>query len=317
MKGINMSSLKGELHHVDAEFAENPALSIQEVDSKLDFCRDFLKAYFKDFSFQKDYHKLPVGAFRNFSFDELCKLRYSTFSTMDDSVDNLFNRRLRYEVFNKIRSSMWRWGCGNGTWNEVVNAWNGIRNFSLGLGPDFETRLDYTRGINAYGNSKFSRTFLDGVFAFLVHYKRKHVMTIGFSIMEGERILIQQVQLKQKSGNRWLYKLPKNRMEFAIDLFAKNFSGFTLYVVDGQSLAEKTLANYKEGLQRAQDKKDRVEYCGADIRENEIEAFQTRIAQLMADSPRLSHFYGDCGKYVLGQSITVNRLIHHKLELNV
>lgn len=326
MKGINLRSLTGELHFVDAEFVSQPVLAIQEVDLKLDFCHRYIEAYFDTFLFQSDYYKLPLKALRNFSFDEICKLQYSTTIMMDGSVGKLFEKQPNYEVVRKIMSSMWRWGVGKGNWNEVVDTWNGIRHFNLNLNPEFEIRLDYTTGYNEFGNSKYSRTFIDGVFAFLVYYKRKHVMTIGFSITEGRRILIQQVQLKQQSGNRWLYKFPKNRMEFVIDLFAKHFPDFTLCVIDGESLAKKTIADYERGLQRAQERIERnrryneseLEHCGADIREdeNEVEAFQKRIAHLKGDLSRLAELYKNCGRYRLGASVVINNITHYQLEVS-
>lgn len=324
MKGINLRSLTGELHYVEFTFEAQPVLEI-DPEPKLEFCRSYIESRFDAFSFEKDYYKLPLGAFRNFSFDEICKLKYSTSIMMDETVGKLFDKQPNYEVVRKIMSSMWRWGVGKGTWNEVVDVWNGIRQFSLGLNSDFEIRLDYTTGYNEFGHSKYSRTFIDGVFAFLVYYKRKHVMTIGFSMTEGRRILIQQVQLKQQSGNRWLYKFPKNRMEFVIDLFVKHFPGFTLCVIDGESLARKTIADYERGLQRARERVERnrryaeceLAHCGADIRdEHEVEEFERRIAHLKSDLPRLAELYKNCGRYALGQSVVINHITHYELGLS-
>src|SRR3546814_1923886 len=64
---------------------------------------------------------------------------------------------------------------------------------------------------------KHSRTPLDGVFAYLVQYKGEHVMTLGFSLINDRQILLQQVQLKNRTGNRWLFRFPENRLEFIID----------------------------------------------------------------------------------------------------
>lgn len=324
MKGINLRSLKGELQSVSTVFADQPILVIERVESKLEFCRDYIESEFDAFSFQNDYHRLPLGALRNFSFDELCKLNYSSIFMMNKTVRRLFETQPNYEVTWKIKNSMWRWGSGKGTWNEVVDVWNGLRQFRLGLGPDFHIRLDYTTGPNQFGRSKYSRTFIDGVFAFLVYYKRKHVMTIGFSIVEGRRVLIQQVQLKQQSGNRWLYKFPQNRMEFVIDCFVTHFPGFTFCVIDGESLAEKTIADYERGLQRARERVERnrqrseedLAHCGVDIEqdEDEVKEFETRIAHVKNDSQRLAQFYKDCGRYALGQSVVINHITHYKLE---
>ena len=220
---------------------------------------------------------------------------------------------------------MWRWGMSKGTWNEVVDIYQGVRNFSLGINSDFEIRLDYTTGYNEFGHSKYSRTYIDGVFSFLIYYKRKHVMTIGFSFMDNHRVLIQQVQLKQSSGNRWLYKFPQNRLEFVVDLFAKYFSDFSLHVIDGKSLVKKTVADYENGLQRAEERIERdlryaaadPGHCGADIKEDEdaVATFKSRIAHLKEDMKRLALFYSDCGRHHLGEPLVANRITHYKLEL--
>lgn len=325
MKGIHLRSLTGALHHVESGLAAQPIRAIEGTDQKLNHYRQYIDLAFDAFSFEKDCRHLPLEAFEGFSFDEICKIKYSTTITMDGALERVFERRPNFEVFRKIKSSMWRWGMGKGDWNEVVDIWNGIRHFSLGLSPDFEIRLDYTTGYNEFGHTKYSRTFIDGVFAFLVYYKHKHVMTIGFSFTEGGRILIQQVQLKQQTGNRWLYKFPKNRMEFVIDLFVKHFAGFSLSVIDGESLTNKTIADYERGLRYAQERVERnrrqaesdLGHCGADIPEdeNEVEAFKARITHLKDDSQRLAEFYRDCGKYALGQSLVINQIVHYQLEL--
>ncbi len=325
MKGLCLSSLTRELHKVDPAFANQPVNSIEGVEQKLGFCRQYIDSCFSAFTFQNDYFQLSLGALRNFSFDELCKLKYSTRITMERSVTEVFEKRPNHEVIRKITSSMWRWGMGKGTWNEVVDAYEGIQNFSLGLNSDFEIRLDYTTGYNEFGHSKFSRTYIDGVFAFLVYYKRRHVMTIGFSFMENHRVLIQQVQLKKQSGNRWLYKFPKNRLEFVIDLCAKYFPHFSLYMINGKSLVKKTIADYENGLRRAEKRIERdlryaaadPGHCDADIKEDEdaVAEFKARIAHLNGDIKRLTRLYSDCGRHYLAGLLVVNRITHYKLEL--
>lgn len=324
MKGIHLRSLTGELHHVAPMFENDPVLEI-DADQKLAFCQDYIESRHGEFSFKRDFYKLPLRSFKNFSFDELCKLKYSTIFTMEESVSTLFDTQPKYEVVRKIKSSMWRWGHKTGTWNEVVDVWNCIRRFDLNLNSDFEIRLDYTTGYNDYGYSKYSRTFIDGVFAFLVYYKRTHVMTIGFSVTNGRRILIQQVQLRQQSKNRWLYSFPKNRMEFVIDSFATHFPGFKFCIIDGQSLAKKTIASYERGMQRAQERVERYQqYVETEssqhetrVQENkdEVETFRARIAHLRNDVPRLAGFYRNCGRHSLGKTVDVNALTHHQLSL--
>jgi len=292
MKGLCLRSLSGELHKVSATAAKDPAATIKDSDKKFGRWQEYIKGMLgRGFAFPQDCYKLPLQAFEGFSFDELCKIYYSTSTMMHRSVDDLFETNAQAEIVRKIESSMWRWSIGAGTWNEVVDAYNCIRNFSFGH-RDFELRLDYTTSFNPYGRSKYSRIFIDGVFAYLVYYQRRHVMTIGFSIQGSKHLLIQQVQTKDRSGNRWLYRLPHNRLELVVDLFKKSFPTYSLWVIDGSSLAEKTLEDYRQALQRS----ERAN------RADEILEYKNRIDHLSADKPRLAAFYGNVGRFVLGSS---------------
>lgn len=303
MKGFQLRSLTGELHKVRQRDAKSPAQTIIESEKKFGHWWDYICKEFEGrFSFPADCRMLGLRAFAGFSFDELCKIHYSSIIMMDRSVTHLFETSARFEVIRKIENSMWRWGVGKGTWNEVAEAYDRIRTFSFDQ-TDFEVRLDYTTYFNPYGCGKCSRTYLDGVFAYLVYYKCTHVMTISFSIQEKKHLLIQQVQTTARSGNRWLYQLPANRLEYVIGLFEKYFPGYRLWVIDGNSLVEKTLADYQRGCEQMQRVKDEDGYL----------AFRSKVAHLEADKPRLAAFYRNTGRYVSGPSRKVNGLIHHRV----
>jgi hypothetical protein len=324
MEGIELRSLIGELVKVDPEFEIKPAHSIVDVDNKLDFCHEYIAARFDNFTFAEQYRDLPIEAFRHFTFDEICKLKYSSNNMMDSSVEQLFESQVNYHVIRKIMGSMWRWGAGNGTWNEIVDAYNGIKHFSLGLNSDFEIRLDYTNGMNPFGYSRFCSTYLDGVFAFLVHYKGKHVMTISFSVMAGRRLLIQQVQLKQPFGNRWLYKFPPQRLEFVIDLFALYFPSFSHFVIDGKALTLKTITSYQQGLSSVEQWLEVFcvsNYIDPDTalahrqkKETEAAHFRERVAHVTGEQKRLTSFYANCGRYKRGKTLVTNGIAHRELH---
>lgn len=322
-----MRSLSKELYRVDHKYAKKPSGSIKNIDEKLGpaWMQHIREDYGEEFSFSSDYHNLPRDAFMGFSFDELCKLRYSTPIMMDGSVEKLFETSACHEVVRKIKSSMWRWGCGTGTWNEIVDAYEGVRRFTFTDDPDFEIRLDHTTYFNEFGYAKYSRIFLDGVFAYLVYYKGVHALTIGFSILEKKQLLIQQVQSAKRTGNRYLYRLPKNRLEFVIDLFRASFPGFRLYVIDGQCLVEKTLADYRRGLLSAEKHCERYRHnlgrCDDAKRlleknEKEREMFAAKISHLETDGPRLASFYRDAGRFTLGSAKKINGLTHYEVRLS-
>lgn len=183
------------------------------------------------------YLKIPFKIFNTeCSFDDICKIFYASPIMMD--IHNHFERNYQYEIIRKLKNSMWRWEFADKSpqnWNIIVDAYNSIRSVKV---DGFDITLDYTTYCNEKGYSKFSRTYLDGIFAFLIHYKGKHVMTIGFTILSNYKILLNQIQLVNKKGNRFLYKIKKNRIEWAIDLFHTFFKPFSLYLINGKDLAE-------------------------------------------------------------------------------
>lgn len=307
MKGLNLRSLTGELHEVAEPFLHDPALSISDYRQKFGGWYERLKFDFGGkFSFPGDCHDAPIQAFAGFTFDEMCKIFYGK-DPYEDSLQRFFRTNAQHEVVRKIQTSMWRWGMRHDTWNEVVRVYNHLRNFSLGL-REFEIRLDYTTFHNPCGNSKYGRIPIDGSFAYLVYYKRVHVMTIGFSIQEGRRILVQQIQANARAcaGNRWMNRLPRNRVEFVIELFAKNFPGYRLFLVDGGSIVRKITAAYKRNLEKSK------HFNHPD----ECEEWERRIAHLRKDAKRLKCFYGDSGRFALDpHRARWNDLTHREILL--
>lgn len=322
MEALHLDSLHNKLHKINEEFTLDSARTIENIDLKLAPFTMYIDASFDSFDFFKDYTRLPLQVFTGFSFEDICKLRFSTTTMLDSTVEDIFENQPNFELIRKIKSSWWRWGAGKGTWNELVDVYNGICSFSLDLPSEFTIRLDYTTGHNPHGYSQYLRTYIDGVFAFMVYYRGCYVMTVGFSVMENRRLLIQQVQLKQSAGNRWLYKLSKPRMEFVIDAFARSFPGFELYVIDGHSLAQKITVSYQASLQLAveflkrHDESVTALYSDSYVasRREEFEATTAGIAHIESEKPRLARFYADCGPYKLGPKLQVNQLIHRMLQ---
>jgi hypothetical protein len=329
MKGLKLSSLTGELNKVEDKYQEKPATTIKSPTRRISkFWKNEIKERSDSSRFLDYYTRLPLSALSKFSFDELCKMKYSSIFTMHDEVRKLFETKARYEIVRKIINSMWRWGCGAYVWNEVVDAYEYIRNFVFHEDPNFEIRLDHSTYHNECGYAKYSRIFIDGTFAFLVYYKKKHVMTMGFSIMEGRRILIQQVQSAERSGNRYLYRLPANRMEFAIELFQKNFPGYKLFVINGRFLLGKTLRDYRNALDlaniRATRLEQEVDYCTGAKRTsalerlaetvNDVRLLKENIEHLCADQDRIDTFYKNTGRFKLdSEKFIVNNLVHYEV----
>lgn len=180
-----------------------------------------------------------------FSFDELCKVWFSC--SIQLGVHNLFHptykdeRNDKFAIIGKLANSMWRYGMG-ADWNTLVTAYNNLSRFQFG---DFEFRLDVTHSFNKTADAVYhSDIYLDGPLAYIIYYKGKPALTISFAIVAGRRLLINQVQLTNKRGNRWLYKLPCHYFDFAIECMEKAFSDFDVFLVDGHSTADRIKSSY-------------------------------------------------------------------------
>ncbi|WP_413460691.1 hypothetical protein [Herbaspirillum huttiense] len=255
--------------------------------------------------------QLPFSLLRRqLSFDQICKARYSEVFMMHSSVEQAFETNPEFLIVQKIANSMWRWGGGAGVWNEVVDAYDGLRCFSLGV-AGFEIRLDWTTGFNERGYSREARIYLDGVFGFLVYYRGEHVLTLGFSFMAGHRLLVQQIQLAKRKGNRFLFKLPRNRVEFAIQCFGNAFPLHRLCLADGGDICLTSLRSYQRAhssassrLARKYDVRDEQERC----------EFERRIAHLEADLPRIAELYKEAGAFTRAAEFVVNGIRHYNME---
>lgn len=123
-------------------------------------------------------------------------------------------------------------------------------------------------------------------------------------------------------GNRWLYNLPIPHVQFVTDAFARAFSNFTLYIVDGQSLAEKTLADYQSGIDRVKSWLERYEAMTErdyseqflQSRHDELQGLTTCYNHLNKDAPRLAKLYAQCGAYKRGTKLVVNQIVHRELQ---
>lgn len=261
--GVPLDFYKQELSHVSEEFDDDPikTLSIESIIERLRVHEKDIRHYRSlndNDSFEKvvDWEhsktRLHREWFSEFSFDELAKFWLS--STIQTQIHHLFQpswddaMSLEHRLIGKIESSRWRWGVEGGEkWNTLVDFHRAIRTFDFGI-EGFEVRLDYSTYYNEKGWSEFSRTYLDGAFGYLIYYKGKHVLTIGFSLCKERHILIQQIQLKNPKGNRWLFKI-KNLREHVIDrmfaTFGTNFpNNFTFAVPDGWTLATSIRESY-------------------------------------------------------------------------
>ena len=227
-------------------------------------------------------HALPLEFYETCSFEELAKIWVAHFIQLPQQLEERFESDPRYRIIQKLCNSTWRWGYGSEhEWNNIVDAYNGIRNFSFEI-PGFEVTLDHTTRYNEFGCGEYDRsTYIDGVFAFRVHYRNLHVMTIGFSLASRGRLLLSQIQLKKEKGNRFLYALPADRVSYVVALFKKYFPTLRHYIIDGTTAVEKYLRDYRSALERELHISERLTLDEDQERvEKNIANFRDHIARL-------------------------------------
>lgn len=213
------------------------------------------------------------------SFDEITKIYFSDF--VQSKLSDLFDRG-KYEATSrdepeerempeylefvyKLKNSMWQYGYKS-NWNTLVLAYYAIPEFDFG--PGFEVRFDHSRYFNFWGRAfhvekqiremdmpweekqiywNNNELYLDGVFSYLIYYKGRHVLTIGFSLGD-DRIYLSQIQVRNEKGNRWLYKIPGGHFNYTVKAMADHFANFGLdtYLVDSKSLANRIESLYAD-----------------------------------------------------------------------
>jgi len=234
-----------ELDLTPAKNGKHPELSIQDLRVKVQqvmtMGKDYSHYLGRDFNFKQQYYRLPAACFKPFSKEEKMKLKFASFITMHPTFNDHLDGIRESEVVSKLSNSQWRYGYGQ-DWNTVVRSYNGLRRFDFGDG--FEVRIDMTTGCNVKGMSRYERIFIDGTFGFLIYYKGKHVLTIGFSFASRNRLLIQQVQLKSKKGNRFLYKLPCDVLDYSIEKMRAAFPDMDMYLCQADDQVKNIRAGY-------------------------------------------------------------------------
>lgn len=148
------------------------------------------------------------------------------------------------DLYWKVQNCLWQYGCGR-DYNRMVRCYDGLTRLAFDA-PDFDVRIVHTRGSNTAAWSwQIRDLYIDAPFGLVISYKGEHVLTVGFAFA-ADGILIAQVQLRKKKGNRFLYKLPKPYLDLAIDLIAAAYPDEPLWLIEGASAASAVKQSYPE-----------------------------------------------------------------------
>lgn len=179
----------------------------------------------------------------------------------------------KYPLEAKIMSSLWRYGCRR-DYRTTVRYHECLKNLKLDM-PGFEIRLTWSSYFNEFGPSVHLRgpgprdtVYLDGPVGILVYYQGQHVLTIGVALSRCG-VLISQVQLREKKGNRWLYQLGMPYMDWSLALVARTFKGIKLWLVEGSTAVVAVRKSYgSEPCSMTPEVEDRIrEFYNRPLRE--------------------------------------------------
>lgn len=167
----------------------------------------------------------------------------------------------RLNFIEKIRRSYWHASCYDGNsgggdkagyqrafYHRVASILAGIRRFEFGVVGvsvgDFTTYAD-TAATMRWGPGVVDGThYSDAHLTLNVCIRDKHVFSIGFSPTE-YGIAICQVQVKQRTGNRWLFRLGEHFLDYTLERMHQAFPGEELLLVSGESAAGFVADNYQ------------------------------------------------------------------------
>ena len=314
MKGTPLSTLDVGLTRVPVHQNRKPVRSFDAMGALGEKFRAYALDVYETSDIEDLIHELPARAFDKLGRDRAAKTMLSNRNSIPSEVEREIEKDPVLRIVRKIDSSTWRWGYAHRSWNDIVSAMEGLSSFHLDS-DEFEITLDQTTGRNDYGYSEHSRTYLDGVFGFLVHWKGEHVMTIGFSFAAGRRLLVQQVQNTKRSGNRWLFRLPRNRLEHIVDCFVRSFPKHRIYVADGADYAKRSLTSYLEARNRVA---ERLKRRNDDVEDRltdreELEGLNEKISHLRHQMDRLRALYSDTGHHRQTREWKTNGVRHYAI----
>lgn len=261
-------------------------------------------------------HDLPAQYWLTRTPSEYWKARHSATYAFCPDQARLIARDPRCALIDKIISSHWRNGLYKPSWEEIEDCYSAISSFDLGI-DGFEIRLDHATGYKPCGRAFHELIHLDGALAYHVLHKGERVMTIGFSLVKGRRVLIQQVQLASKRGNRWLYRFPKNRIEFILERFCAAFPRHKIHLIDAKDLCDSIAAIYQSNIDRIE-KTISISVIGSESQatrdlQDRADAQRQKLAWFNEDRKRLEAFYKNTGRFAAVEAVTFRDARHHRM----
>lgn len=182
------------------------------------------------FTWDRCHRDIPIAILLEaFTMDELLRLH------ADDFIQSTISEWIQKEHFLlwKIENCLWQFEGGKRDPRPVAWGVNGLKRLSVDL-PDFEIAVTHTMFYHRWGLTEhIEDLWIDAPMAALIYYRGEHVLTCSFAIRK-RSIFVSQVQLRKKTGNRFLFKLKQHVLDFALDILARAF-GPNIWLTGGAS----------------------------------------------------------------------------------
>ena len=150
-------------------------------------------------------------------------------------------------LFLSFKRALRQFNTEHCNWSQEVMLLECFKSLKADLPQYFEITVDFNYG--GYFRHKLvlcedqdhenSRVFCDGTHAILLHYKRKHVLTVGFAIDGKGNAYITQIQNRSRRGNRWMYSFYQDITSWAIQTLSTGFRGVYLVTADSAFRAQR------------------------------------------------------------------------------
>lgn len=190
---------------------------------------------------------------KKFSTVELIALKASSVICFPTSLEEQMSMSHSYHLWNKACLSSWHKKYKALKWNTFVKFLACLK--GLNFGPDFTFEIDFTTGCNSKGYSCVKRLFIDGEIGLFLQYKGKHVITIALNLVQAEKpqIIIEQIQLVNKRGNRFLYKMGDSYMETLSKSIYFAFKPFKILMPTSGRVIPAIQTGYIDGMGKPSD----------------------------------------------------------------
>jgi hypothetical protein len=195
---------------------------------------------------------VPVWFLANkVSFEAVVRAWYANPHVFDTQVLGYFRMNPAFRIVEKIRTSFELYGARSDavTWNTCVHVYNTLQQL-IAPGPSFDVTIDWVKADSISGFSQKANVYLDGIFGILIHYKGKHVLTIGVSFTSYGEVLVHQIQMKHSRGNRFLFQCSPHYMVYFSKWLKNSFSGLSVYCIDVKHLVSVLSGRYYDEAAR-------------------------------------------------------------------